>query len=76
MDRHAWARPQLIALVRGLPEEAILAACKNGGPGVSPDGYWNNCYEADVAKSACGNSVPTASINAYSCVACSTLGAS
>ena len=28
--RRAWSRPELIVLVRGRPEEAVLTACKDG----------------------------------------------
>jgi hypothetical protein len=76
MDKRAWDRPQLIELVRGRPEEAILTSCKDGGQGVSPHGYWNNCNESAATGPACGLSGSTASINAYSCVACSTISAS
>ena len=49
-EKLAWESPQLIALVRGTPEEAVLVACKTfmlaGGP--------------LVGASACGLSrVPT-----------------
>jgi len=36
--RRAWSKPELIVLVRGKPEEAVLTGCKNdqvgGGPHV------------------------------------------
>ena len=27
--KRAWSKPELIAIVRGQPEEAVLGACKN-----------------------------------------------
>ncbi len=70
-----WNTPQLIELVRGRPEEAILAACKDGGAGVSPFGEWNNCNQSPSFR-ACGPVAPTAGINAIPCVTCSLLSAS
>jgi len=34
--RRAWSKPELIVLVRGKPEEAVLGACKlaTGGSGL------------------------------------------
>ena len=33
-DKKAWTKPELIVLVRGRPEEAVLGACKTlGGAG-------------------------------------------
>ena len=31
--RKTWQRPQLVILVRGNPEEDVLAKCKTGGRG-------------------------------------------
>lgn len=35
MPKKKWERPQLIILVKGKPEEGVLAACKNVGGGAS-----------------------------------------
>lgn len=44
-SKHPWHTPQLILLVRGTPEEAVLVACKlsseiapHSGPGVTYSG--------------------------------------
>jgi hypothetical protein len=39
MTKKAWKKPELIVLVRGRPEEAVLAGCKTAretGPTVGP----------------------------------------
>jgi hypothetical protein len=45
--RKAWSRPELIEIVRGRPEEAVLTACKNqpggAGPGAANGGCWTSC---------------------------------
>jgi hypothetical protein len=40
-----WKRPELVVLVRGKPEEAVLAACKLGpGQGIlGPGNQFNAC---------------------------------
>ena len=39
--KKTWSKPELIVLVRGKPEEAVLAGCKLDFPtGVSPPGKW------------------------------------
>jgi hypothetical protein len=30
IDQKTWEKPQLIVLVRNMPEEVVLAACKGG----------------------------------------------
>jgi hypothetical protein len=30
-EKKTWLRPELVVLVRGRPEEAVLAGCKIGG---------------------------------------------
>jgi hypothetical protein len=35
--RKEWEKPQLIILVRGRPEEAVLTACKSSGAGPGTD---------------------------------------
>ncbi len=34
-----WTKPQLITLVRGTPEEAVLIACKLATPGQSAPNF-------------------------------------
>ena len=42
--RIAWSRPELIVLVRGGPEEAVLTGCKNG-PAVWYANSYHGCDE-------------------------------
>jgi hypothetical protein len=50
--KKAWSKPELIVLVRGRPEEAVLAACKiflQEGPGYGSGracGYWDGICSA------------------------------
>lgn len=41
--KKAWAKPELIVLVRGKPEEAVLNACKGDGPPTSSGQGWGMC---------------------------------
>jgi hypothetical protein len=41
--KQEWERPQLIALMRSRPEEAVLAACKTTGRAGAVASN-NNCY--------------------------------
>ena len=44
MAQKKWRKPELIEIVRGKPEEAVLTACKVGPPGVSsPSAPGENC---------------------------------
>jgi hypothetical protein len=54
--RRAWSKPELIVLVRGKPEESVLAACKN----------------RDTQPSAVNEYVGCASSDATYCYACDT----
>jgi hypothetical protein len=43
--KKAWIRPDLVVLVRNMPEEAVLTGCKNGPIyTVSANDYWGGCY--------------------------------
>jgi len=35
MEKKKWSEPMLVELVRGAPEEAVLAFCRIGKPGTS-----------------------------------------
>jgi hypothetical protein len=56
MKKKTWSKPEMIVLVRGKPEEAVLTACKTflvAGPGYTSDracGYWDGLCR-DVANS-------------------------
>jgi len=41
MPKKKWEKPKLIVLVRGKPEERVLAVCK-WNPG-GPDVYYGSC---------------------------------
>ena len=41
--RRAWSRPELIVLVRGKPEEAVLGACKAESLDTSYGAYQGGC---------------------------------
>ena len=41
--KRAWSQPELIVIVRGRPEEAVLASCKGNGTGVSNGNYFGGC---------------------------------
>jgi hypothetical protein len=42
-NKKTWSKPELIALVRGKPEEAVLLVCKGAGTGVSSSQQWTGC---------------------------------
>jgi hypothetical protein len=44
MIKKKWVRPQLIALVRGRPEELVLGNCKMSNPFYGPDVADGYCY--------------------------------
>ena len=49
-EKKNWEKPELEMLAQGKPEEAVLAACKNGnvqGPQDAARGKPNGCYEID-----------------------------
>jgi hypothetical protein len=49
--RKAWSRPELIVIVRGRAEEAVLQICKSSGA------VGSNSFNSDCAGIAgCGNS--------------------
>jgi len=50
--RRTWQRPELTALVRGAPEEAMLSGCKTDsfyGPYLD----WGGCYSPSSSCSGC-----------------------
>jgi hypothetical protein len=50
VHKKQWKQPELIVLVRGKPEEAVLTACKGNGDTIAP--YTN---EIDCVDDNCGN---------------------
>jgi hypothetical protein len=55
-QKKAWATPDLIALIRRKPEEAVLAGCKVAGPGGGNASTDNNCHFDSISCSWCTNS--------------------
>ena len=54
--RRAWSRPDLIVVVRGKPEEAVLGGCKMAMADFAPDGDNNDCW---LFESSCGSACQT-----------------
>ena len=52
MKKQAWEQPELVILVRGKPEEAILAGCKYvGAPrGSGANTSRDNCYMTPAGR--------------------------
>jgi hypothetical protein len=46
LQKKAWVTPELIVLLRGRPEEAILQGCKGGDWDVLPGSSRGTCYGA------------------------------
>ena len=42
-QKKEWKKPELIVLVRGKPEEAVLTACKVSGPQIGAQVYVGGC---------------------------------
>jgi hypothetical protein len=55
-----WITPQLVSLVRGTPEEAVLQNCKDGSNGTGPS----------VSANACGITTE------FACLGCQNVAAS
>ena len=45
MLKKAWSKPELIVLVRGKPEETVLANCKGGGTTVDTSFVAGGCKQ-------------------------------
>ena len=55
--KRAWRRPELIVLVRGRPEEAVLVVCKRGGAvGPADEDPLKNCKFRGAECNATGQS--------------------
>jgi hypothetical protein len=84
--KRTWTTPQLVELVRGTPEEAVLIACKTAGlPGAglsgtaaSPSTAAFGCMQTPTAPvGSCGPSAPNGSLSAVvACVSCNTAASS
>jgi hypothetical protein len=48
--RKTWARPEVVALVRGDGGEAVLAACKSEIAGVDPNVLAGSCIMGDTVS--------------------------
>ena len=53
--KQAWERPQLIALTRSRPEEAVLATCKltSSGTGVGATTTVSQCRQSTWRSTSC-----------------------
>ena len=54
-----WTKPQLIVLVRNKPEEAVLAACKNGAMPTAGNTAANGGCNTVICTTTCN--MPTGS---------------
>ena len=70
MEKKTWLTPQLVELVRGTPEEAVLTTCKSVEAGTNPHGSFSGCRSVP-AGAGCGPVAPTGHINAITCQPCS-----
>ena len=70
MEKKTWLTPQLVELVRGTPEEAVLTVCKSGELETHPHGGFLGCQNVPAGPS-CGPVAPTGHINADVCSPCS-----
>lgn len=50
--KKSWIEPELIAIVRNKPEEAVLWTCKGSPATVTPNNYAGFC--SDPAGPGCG----------------------
>jgi hypothetical protein len=44
VSRGVWSKPELVAVARNRPEEAVLAVCKAYSPKMGPDSMEMGCY--------------------------------
>ena len=51
-SKRAWSSPELIVLVRGKPEESVLAGCKNAAGAATEKGSQNDCFSPP--QTTCG----------------------
>jgi hypothetical protein len=49
LEKKAWVTPELIVLLRGRPEEAVLYACKGGYRAAAPSNTFGSCWGAGCA---------------------------
>jgi len=52
MPEKEWIKPQLIVLVRGKPEERVLAQCKSVW-GSGSNNYGSGCFEVYTCAGLC-----------------------
>lgn len=52
--KEKWGKPKLIILVRGKPDEMVLAACKTYG-GSGPNDIADGCDLADFTCNSCSS---------------------
>ncbi len=54
-----WEKPELVVLVRGRPEEGVLATCKEGYVAGSGSGSYSTHGKCLDACSACNATAPS-----------------
>lgn len=53
--KKTWKKPELIVLVRGKPDEAILQGCKEALAVIDADRRYNTCNEYTISFRRCAN---------------------
>jgi len=48
--KKVWEKPELVVLVRGKPEESVLASCKGGGVIAAVITGKGSCYVLDTCS--------------------------
>lgn len=51
-----WIRPQLLILIRGRAEEAVLRPCKGDGATSAPDSSYGACFSGESNCNAIASS--------------------
>ena len=51
--RGLWSKPELIVLVRGRPEEAVLNGCKNAGSSTGWRYQYGACQDGKQTSAKC-----------------------
>lgn len=55
-----WEKPELLILVRGRPEDAVLLNCKgNGLPANDPTLNAGGCFQTAICAATCDTQVPS-----------------
>ncbi len=55
--KKSYCKPELIVLVRGRPEEAVLGACKGGGSTSNFLSHFLNCHSDTGCTNLCSDQI-------------------